>query len=109
MSAHADEQAMASDFDGFRSDGVGHGENTEFNLKVAGFLDRDWMESRVLEGGGAGGVRHGEIQSANGKNVADASAELAVQVDGRERPARLGEMRAWPVERNLAVFERGKN
>lgn len=109
ISNHADEETVAPYFDGFGSDELRDRENAEFDLKVASLFERDRAKASVLEGGGSGSVGDGKKHGGDSLNIANASAELPIEIKRREYSARFGEMSAWPLEGELAMFERGEN
>jgi len=109
VSGHADEEAVAPNLDCIGGDGLRDGENAEFDLELPGFLELDRMEARVVKSGGPGGIGYRAIDGADGKNVANASAKLSVEIERGECAARFGEVRGGWIEGNLTMLERGED
>src|SRR5208337_1659184 len=76
---------------------------------MRGFVLSNWREAVVVKGGGAGGFRHGAVDRSGGGYIADAPAQLAVQVERGKDSARLGEVRSGRVEGNFARLQCGRN
>jgi hypothetical protein len=55
-------------------------QDAEFDFQIARFGQLHGMKAPVFESRGARGVGNGAIDGAYGKNVADASPQLAAQV-----------------------------
>ena len=108
MSTQADEQTVASHFDGICSDRLRWREDAEFDFQRAGFVDCDGMESRVFERGSAGGVNDRAIDRADGQYIAHASTEISTKIQRGERAARFCKVRIWRIELDTALFQRGK-
>src|SRR5579863_996087 len=104
--ALADEQAVAADLNGLGRNRLGWSENAEFDLEVRSFRERDRRKPVVLERRGPRRLAHGAIDRSRRKHVADASPELAVEMQRREHAARLRQMGGGRVERNLVSRER---
>src|SRR5580692_4477004 len=97
---------MAAYLNGLGIDRLRRRENAEFDLQVARLLELYGIEARILEGCGAGRFGDGAIDRADGKHVADASAQFAMQVERGESATGLGEMRRGRIEWDLAVLKR---
>ena len=105
-SDEGDQQAMAADLDGFGRDAFRRRQDAQFDLQISGLFERNRRKPRVLEGSGPGGVGDRAIDRADGKNIANASAQLAMEVERGKCAARFGEMGRWGIKRNFTTFER---
>jgi hypothetical protein len=105
ITMHADQKAVASDFDEFRVDGLGRGKNAELNLQMGRFVEGYRVEAVIFEGGGASGIGDGAVDGTDGQDVSDAAAQAVVQVEGRERASGFGEVGTGRIERDFAGFE----
>lgn len=101
----ADEQPVAAEFDGLWFNGNGRRKNAEFDLQVLGFFQCDRTKAGVFKGGRACSFGDGPVHRIRGKDVADASTEIAMQIERCEDAARFGEVRGRWFQRYLAVFE----
>jgi hypothetical protein len=81
VSGHADEKSVATHFYRFGRDWLRRRKDAEFNFELGCFFEGDRIEAGVFEGGGARGVGDGAIDGADGKDVADTSAQIAVQIE----------------------------
>src|ERR1035438_3474100 len=73
------------------------------------FVRRDGRKAVIVKSGGTGGFRHGAVDRSRWEHIANASAQLAVQVKRGENSARLGQVRGWRIERNLSSLQCGRN
>jgi hypothetical protein len=105
----ADEKPMAANLDRIRGNSHRTRKNAQLNRKVRYFFGRDWIEPRVIECGRARGFRNRSVQRSHRQNITDASAQFAVKVQRSENAARLGQMCARGVQRNLSLFESGQD
>jgi len=108
-SGHADEETVASYCDGVGRDRLRRRQDAEFDLQAGDFVDRDRIEARVFESRGAGGVDDGAIDGTDGKNIADTSAEISTKIERGESSAWFCQVRGWRIDRNMSVFQRGKD
>ena len=105
----ADEKPVASNYDFFRSDGLGAGQNAELNLQFPRFGLGDGRKAAVVKGRGTGSFRDGPVQGARWHHISDAAAQLPVPVQRCESAARLGQMRTRRLDRQGSAFDRGQN
>ena len=98
VALHAYEKAVAADLDFVRRNWLGWSENAEFDLQAGRFFAVDGFKACVVEGGGAGGLSNGTIDGTGGEDVADASAELVLQIERGEYAARFAQVRRWRLQ-----------
>lgn len=89
--AIGDQQAVAPDFNFGWSDRKKGREHAERKLEIGGLFGSNRPETGVFKGGGAGGFGDGAIERADWQGVANAAAELAIEINGGKDSARLSE------------------
>lgn len=77
---HADEQAVAADFDPFGINWPRHRKDAEFDRELALFAEGHGIESRVFKRRRAGGFGDCSVERTNRQNVPDTSAQLALEM-----------------------------
>lgn len=80
MAVVRDHEAVFADFDFLRRNGYDGRQDTDLNFELCGFSVADRKETWIFEGGGRCGLDDGEIERAHGNDVADAAAQLAIQM-----------------------------
>ncbi len=105
----ADEEAVASNFNGFGKNWLRRGENAQLDFEVRSFVGGDGREAIVVEGGRAGSFGDGAVEGSGGKSVADAAAQFAGQVQRSEDATHFGEVRSRRFKRDRTTFESGRN
>ena len=85
----ANEEAVATNFDGFWKNRPRRRENAQLDLQVNSFFLGDWRKAAVIEGGGPRTLRDGAVKGRCGQHIADTSAQLARKIQRSEGAARF--------------------
>ena len=105
----ADQETVASDFDGFGKNRLRRRENAELDFEMRRFVLGDRRKTVIVEGGSTGGLRHGAIDRRSRQGIADTATQLATKVERSESAAEFGEVRSGRIQRKIAVLQRGGN
>ncbi len=88
-----DNQTVAPNLDGLRTNRHEAGEHAQGNFQASGFFLPHGQESGVVESGSAGRFSDGSNQGGDGHGVTDASSQFMIEVKSGEDSSRLQELR----------------